>query len=83
MSNYTCCDIGQDTPYCGHCGEKKEFVGFRIGYLLCNVSDWGEFCAETGLNPWCLNEDLADSDDTYAVEVGVLKKYGILPEGES
>lgn len=81
MSNYTCCERKQDTPYCGYCGEKKEFISFTFRYLADHVSDWDEFCAETGLNPWCLSEGLAGSDDTYAAEVGVLKKYGILPGG--
>lgn len=85
MSDYTCCDHKQDTPYCGYCGEKKEFVSFSFGYLSSHVSDWNDFCDfcdDVGLDPYCMNCGRTDSDATLAVEVGVLKKYGILPGGE-
>lgn len=49
-----------------------------LGYLLDKCSDWDKFCEETGLNPWLLNEGIADSEDTHHVKIGILRKYGIL-----
>jgi len=39
---------------------------------------WDELCDELGLNPWLLNEGLADGEDTIMIEEEVAKKYGVI-----
>jgi hypothetical protein len=54
-------------------------VELPLGYLLDNCNDWDDFCNDTGLNPWLMNEGIAVSTDTHPVEIGILRKHGILP----
>ena len=55
-----------------------ETIEMPIGYISDRVSDWDAFCADTGLNPWCMNEGLVESDTRVPFEIMVLKKHGIL-----
>ena len=63
-------------------GEKmpEEEASFTFRYLMDRVPDWNRFCDDVGLNPWCINEGRADSNDTLSVPVSILKKHGILNE---
>ncbi len=58
---------------------EDQIVEMPIGYLLENCNDWDGLCAKTGLNPWVLNEGRASREDTYGVEIGTLREFGILP----
>lgn len=53
-------------------------VRLPLGYLLDKCDDWDDFCEDTGLNPWLLNEGIADPTDMHPVEIGLLRKHGIL-----
>jgi hypothetical protein len=52
-------------------------VELPLGYLLDKCNDWDDFCEDTGLNPWLLNEGIADSVDTHPVKIGLLRKHGV------
>lgn len=39
---------------------------------------WDELCDEIGLNPWCLNEGLADGDDEISLNEDTAKRYGLI-----
>jgi len=39
---------------------------------------WDEVCEDLGLNPWCLNEGLANDDDEISIDVEIAQKYGII-----
>jgi hypothetical protein len=49
-----------------------------LGYLFGKCNDWDDFCKDTGLNPWLLNEGIADSRETHPVKIATLRKHGIL-----
>lgn len=56
-------------------------MNFYIGYILSQVSD-----PETegiGLNPWCVNEGIADPLDSYYVNNEVAKFNNLTKEGEA
>jgi len=44
----------------------------------CN--DWREFCHELGLNPWCMNDGLAQGSDCVEIEIGTAKRYGLIKD---
>ncbi len=41
---------------------------------------WDEVCELTGLNPWCVNEGLMDSDEYITLSLEEAQKLGILRE---
>ena len=48
---------------------------------VLDCGNFGKFCEITGLNPWCLNEGLADGSEKYtltpeqAKECSLMTKY--------
>lgn len=40
---------------------------------------WEEFCAEEGLNPWCMNEGLADASVEVELTEDQARRFGLLP----
>lgn len=42
---------------------------------------WDDYCEETGLSEWCMNEGQADSDDEVTLTEAQAKKWGFLPSG--
>jgi LPS sulfotransferase NodH len=55
-----------------------EKIEMPIGYISDRVSDWNAFCADTGLNPWCMNEGLVSNNTKIPFEIMLLKKHGLL-----
>ena len=43
-----------------------------------NSGHWNEFCKMHGINPWCMNEGLANSHTTRKISVDEAKRYGLL-----
>lgn len=49
-----------------------------IGELM-NLNVWGDFCEMKDLNPWIVNEGLADTDVEFTLTKEEAQKLGILP----
>jgi hypothetical protein len=45
---------------------------------LVTNHDWDKVCEVTGLNPWCMNEGLADKDDIQWFTESQAKECGII-----
>jgi hypothetical protein len=43
-----------------------------------NAHAWDEFCEKYGINYYCMNEGLADSDDTTSIELTDAIKWEIV-----
>lgn len=57
----------------------------KIKITLGEMNDrliWEEYCAEAGLNPWCLNEGLADADEEVELTEDQARRFGLLPQKE-
>jgi len=54
----------------------------RIEITICEMlersNNWNALCDEIGLNPWCLNEGLANGDEIYHLDRDVAERYGII-----
>lgn len=57
--------------------EEKIEIELPLGYMLDRCSDFDALCAELGLNPWLLNEGLANSADTHPITVAQCKRHGV------
>lgn len=56
-------------------------IELTIRELLHRCKDWDITCNTLGLNPWCLNEGLADENDTVTLTLKQYKKLiGDLPD---
>lgn len=53
-------------------------VTVTIGELFDRAGDVDSACEELGLNPWCLNEGLADSSDEISLTEEQARKFGFL-----
>jgi hypothetical protein len=54
-------------------------MNLTLGEILHNF-DWDKACEVIGLNPWCLNEGLACSDDEIELTDDQAREIGILPK---
>lgn len=44
---------------------------------ITDIGIWDEFCALTGVNPWCMNEGLANSETEYELTDEQVRKLGV------
>jgi len=44
------------------------------------IGAWDHMCEKYGINIWCLNEGLADSDDEITITLKDAKRYGLIKE---
>ena len=58
--------------------EKEPMITLTLGYVSNRSWNWDGFCDEVGLNPWCMNEGLADKDTEISVKLSVAKKFGLI-----
>jgi hypothetical protein len=47
---------------------------------VLNNYDWDKFCEMRGLNPYCINEGLADGDDEVTLTQEEAQELGIIKE---
>jgi len=43
-------------------------------------SAWERMCKKYGINEWCLNEGMADGDDTVDISLEDAELYGLITE---
>ena len=58
----------------------KQTIELPLGWMLEQCNDWDNLCAELGLNPWLLNEGIADGEDKHPITISQAKKHGLLTE---
>lgn len=44
------------------------------------MSAWEEMCGKYGINEWCINEGMADSDDTIEISLQDAESWGLIVE---
>jgi len=60
----------------------------KISVKLCDISDaplinaWDEMCEKYGVNRWCLNEGLADKNDTVDITLEDAERWGIVEKDD-
>ena len=60
----------------------------KISVTLGNIADstpddaWSMICEKYGINEWCLNEGLADRNDTIEITLEDAEKIGIIEKDE-
>ncbi len=52
-------------------------IKITFGELL-DKGIWDDFCNETGVNPYCMAEGLADRDDAREIEIEQAKQWGLI-----
>lgn len=57
--------------------EEEIKVNVTFGKIL-DHGDWDYFCEKYGINPWCINEGLADRKEQYSISVEDAKKMGLI-----
>jgi hypothetical protein len=57
-------------------------VKVKLGDVLeaPRVGAWGKMCEKYGINEWCLNEGIADSDDTIEVSLEDAENWGLVQD---
>jgi len=63
--------------------EKSEIkIKVKLGDVLGAPlsSAWGRMCKKYGINEWCLNEGIADDDDTVDISLEDAELYGLITE---
>ncbi len=53
-------------------------IELPLGFMLEQCNDWDDLCDELGLNPWLLNEGIADSNETHPITINQAKRHGLL-----
>jgi len=56
----------------------KVTIKTTFGEIL-NQGNWDRFCDLKGINEWCINEGLANSDEKVELTIEEAKQVGILP----
>jgi hypothetical protein len=59
---------------------------YRISVTYRSIMDsyhWEEFCEKYGINPWIINEGMAESSDHVDIDYRDAFKYGILKQEDS
>ena len=51
-------------------------VTLTLGEILERY-DWDKFCEIRGINPWCINEGLADSEDEIKLVLMEAREIGV------
>jgi len=46
------------------------------------INAWDKMCEKYGINEWCLNEGLADKNDTVSVTLEDAEHWGIIEREE-
>lgn len=46
--------------------------------MLDKSNNWDDFCTDVGLNPWLLNEGLAEGSEEYTLDLEIAKKHGLV-----
>jgi hypothetical protein len=49
-----------------------------IDVLRSSGYAWEKMCEDYGINPWCINEGLADEDSTQEITIEQLSEYGLV-----
>lgn len=60
--------------------EDEPTIDYPFSVMLEFSNNWDDLCDELGLNPYLLNEGIADESDKHPVPLSIAKKYGLLPE---
>ena len=44
------------------------------------INSWQDMCQKYGINEWCINEGLAESDDTIEVSLEDVEYWGLVDD---
>ena len=44
------------------------------------IGSWEKMCSKYGINEWCLNEGMADSNDTIEISLEDAENWGVVEE---
>lgn len=56
-------------------------IELPLGWMLEQCNDWDNLCDDIGINPWLLNEGIAEGKDMYPLTIAQAKKHGLLCGG--
>lgn len=56
----------------------EQTIELPLGWMLEQCNSWEGLCEDLELNPWILNEGIADGEDMQTITIGQAKKHGLL-----